>query len=244
MYYDAKLCFCILALLRVYLHDCVFVYLCVCVYIYLCISKCVVSAWELGDYLQRSVGSLPEICAVCGARIVESLMLCALLEVCGMWSNTVDVDERAWSARNWDALDEHAVLGRPGEGVATTWSARNTLFEMWTEANEGVESVLQAEGKRLKRCSQAVATRSRIRSVSFHCAKFLSGEKVPQSRKFAAQSLWHTNYLLPAPLFNQFCPMFCPNLVYEALILVIVFDFVIIKAIMTMVNKMKKSLLS
>ena len=38
-------------------------------------------------------------------------------------------------------MDEHGVLGRPSEGVA-----RNTLFEMWTEANEGVESVLQAGG--------------------------------------------------------------------------------------------------
>ena len=63
--------------------------------------------------------------------------------------------------------------------VSRLLEVRNALFEMWTEANEGVESVLRAEGKRLKRCSQAVATRSRIRSVSFHCAKFLSGEKVP-----------------------------------------------------------------
>ena len=38
-------------------------------------------------------------------------------------------------------MEEHGALGRPGEGVA-----RNILFEMWTEANEGVESVLQAGG--------------------------------------------------------------------------------------------------
>ena len=84
-------------------------------------------------------------------------------------------------------------MGRPGEGVA-----RNTLFEMWTEANEGVESVLRAEGKRLKRCSQAVATRSRIRSVSFHCAKFLSGEKVPQRRTIRSSKFMALREVSPA----------------------------------------------
>ena len=132
-------------------------------------------------------------------------------------------------------MDEHAVLGRPGEGVA-----RNTLFEMWTEANEGVESVLQAGGKRLKRCSQAVATRSRIRSVSFHSAKFFSGEKVPQSRTIHSSKFMALREVSPAfPLIQPILThtFVWPNLMYEAPSLVIVFDFVIIRAIMTVVKK-------
>ena len=113
---------------------------------------------------------------------------------------------------------------------------------MWTEANEGVESVLQAEGKRLKRCSQAVATRSRIRSVSFHGAKFLSGEKVPQSRKIRCSKFMALRKLYPAfPLIQPILShvFVCPNLVHEAPILVIVFDFVIIRAIMAVVKNEK-----
>ena len=101
-------------------------------------------------------------------------------------------------------MDEHAVLGDLASLSRLLEVRRNTLFEMWTEANEGVESVLRA-GKRLKRCSQAVATRSRIRSVSFHGAKFLSGEKVPQSRKICS-SKFMTYELSPA------CPLIQPIL--------------------------------
>ena len=102
-------------------------------------------------------------------------------------------------------MDEHAVLGDLASLSRLLEGRRNTLFEMWTEANEGVESVLPAGGKRLKRCSQAVATRSRIRSVSFHGAKFLSGEKVPQSRKICS-SKFMTYELSPA------CPLIQPIL--------------------------------
>ena len=108
---------------------------------------------------------------------------------------------------------------------------------MWTEANEGVESVLQAGGKRLKRCSQAVATRSRIRSVSqstsFFCAKFLSGEKVPQSRTIHSSKFMALREVPPAfPLIQPILPhtFVWPNLMYEAPSLVIVFDFVIREA--------------
>ena len=106
----------------------------------------------------------------------------------------------------------------------------------------GCRECASSGGKRLKRCSQAVATRSRIRSVSFHGAKFLSGEKVPQSRKircskFMALRKLYLAFPLIQPILSHV--FVCPNLVYEAPILVIVFDFVIIRAIMTVVKNEK-----
>ena len=154
-----------------------------------------------------------------------------------MWTNVLEV--RAIET-HWTNMVYWEDLAR----VSRLLEVRNTLFEMWTEANEGVESVLQAGGKRLKRCSQAVATRSRIRSVSqstsFYCVKFLSGEKVPQSRTIHSSKFMALREVSPAfPLIQPILPhtFVLPNLVYEAPSLVIVVDFVIIRAIMTVVKK-------
>ena len=83
---------CILALLRVYLFDCVIVYLCICVPTYLCASKCNL-VWSVRGNLATTCSEVSAPCLrsveLCGACIVESLMLCALpgasvLEVSGM----------------------------------------------------------------------------------------------------------------------------------------------------------------
>ena len=92
---------CILALLRVYLFDCVIVYLCICVPTYLCASKCNL-VWSVRGNLATTCSEVSAPCLrsveLCGARIVESLMLCALpARVCA-WSER-HVIQYSWCGR-------------------------------------------------------------------------------------------------------------------------------------------------
>ena len=67
----------------------------------------------------------------------------------------------------------------------------------------------------------------------FFCAKFLRGEKVPQSRTIHSSKFMALREVPPAfPLIQPILPhtLVWPNLMYEAPSLVIVFDFVIREA--------------
>ena len=81
-------------------------------------------------------------------------------------------------------MDEPAVLGRPGEGVA-----RNTLFEMWTEANEGVESVLRAGGSVSSVAPKQLPLVQGSDQFLFIVPSFSVVKKFLRVAKFAAQSL-------------------------------------------------------
>ena len=139
---------------------CVFVWLCICVFVWLhtcvqasvivcgqCVgtwrllaARCRLRAWDLCSVWSTYCGEFDlvrvarRVCLKWAACDPIQLMWTNVLEVRAIethWTNMVYWEDlaSAWSARNWD-VDEHAVLGRPGEGVATAWSAQCTVWDV------------------------------------------------------------------------------------------------------------------
>ena len=205
---------CILALLRVYLFDCVFVYVCVC--LYTCVQASVILCGQC-------VGTWRLLAARC--RLPAWDLWSVWSKCCGEFDVVRVAGASAWSERH---VIQYSWCGR-----TCLKCAQLRRIETWTNMLywEDLARVLELRAIHCLRCGRRRTRVSRVcfkrrGSVSsvapkqlplvqgsdqflFIVPSFSVVKKFLKVAKFAAQSLWHyVNYILPSPWFNQFCPMF------------------------------------
>ena len=141
--------FCILALLRVYLFDCVIVYLCICVPTYLCASKCNL-VWSVR-------GNLATTCSEVSAPCLRSVQ-CVEHVLWRVWCCARCRRECAWSERH---VIQYSWCGR-----TCLKCAQLRRIETWTNMLywEDLARVLELRAIHCLRCGRR---RTRVSRVCF-----------------------------------------------------------------------------